>query len=215
MRKIKFLALFLFSIMLFGCTSLDYTGEDYKTIDSQTVKTSEDFVFNTFKKSVDNVNVKVGISKTPVQEILALYIQIENLSYETPYTFKVEDLRLSDGDGEIQFITSNNYLSIYQTQESSAMNSMSSMGATFSNMAGMTTNYNEMNQSMVQNASETANRDAFLKMEQLGNRILKHSIRVSSVISPRRAQYFYFFFQDKEKYPINVKYKTLNYRFNL
>ncbi len=215
MRTIKFLTLFLFSLMLFGCTSLDYTGEDYKTIDSQTVKTSEDFVFNTFKKTIDNVNVKIGISKTPVQEILALYIQIENLNYETPYTFKVDDLRVSDSDGDIKFITSNNYLNIYQTQESSAMSAMSSMGATFSNMAGMTTNYNEMNQTMVQNASETSNKDTFSKIEQLGNRILKHSIQVSSVISPRRAQYFYFFFQDKERYPIGVKYRTLNYQFNL
>jgi len=215
MKILKLLAILLLSITFIGCSSLEYTGEDYKTENNLTVKTNEDFVFNTYKKSLDNVNVKVGISKTPIAEILALYIQIENLNYETPYTFKVEDLRVSDSDGEIQFITSNNYLSIYQTQESSAMNSLSTMGATFSNIAGMTAGYNEVNQTMMQNASQASNSDAYSKMEELGNKILKHSIRVSSVISPRRAQYFYFFFQDRDKFPINVRYKTLDYQFKL
>ena len=215
MKFLKFLVLFLFSVVLFGCTSLDYTGEDYKTVVSQTTKTSEDFVFNTVKKPLNNINVNVGISKTPVQELLVLYIQIENLSYETPYTFRVEDLRVSDSDGDIQFITSNNYLSIYQTQEANSMSSMGTMGATLTNIAGMTSNYNEINQSIMQSTSQASNQDAYSKMEDLGNKILKHSIKVSSVISARKSQYFYFFFQDKEKYPINVNYKSLNYQFNL
>lgn len=215
MKKIKFLVLFLLSFMLFGCASLDYTGEDYQSENKQTIKTSEDFVFNTYKKTIDNANIKIGIAKTPVQEILTLYIQVENLNYETPYTFRVEDLRVYDTSGEIQFITSNNYLSIYQQQESAAMTAMSTMGATFSNMAGLTTNYNEMNQSIVQNASEMSNKDAFSRMEDLGNRILKHTIKVSSVISPRKSQYFYFFFEDKDNFPLSVKYKTLDYQFKL
>ncbi len=215
MRILKFLTLFLLSITLFGCSSLDYAGEDYKSENTQTIKTNEDFVFNTYKKSLNDVNVKVGISKTPVQELLVLYIQIENLNYNNPYTFKVDDLRVSDGDGEIQFITSNNYLNIYQTQEASSMSSMSMVGANLTNMAGITSNYNEINQTMMQNTAQASNNDAYAKMEEFGNKILKHSIRVSSVISPRRAQYFYFFFQDREKSPINVRYKTLDYQFKL
>ena len=215
MKKIKFLALFLLSIALFGCSSLDYTGEDYRSENTQTIKTAEDFVFNTYKKTLDEANIKIGISRTPVQEILALYVQVENLSYDKPYTFKVEDLRVYDSQGEIQFITSNNYLSIYQTQEASSMASMATVGANFSNMAGMTANYNEINQGMIQNSAQTSNQDAYTKMEILGNQILKHSIRISSNISPRKAQYFYFFFQNRESSPINVKYKTLNYQFKL
>lgn len=215
MKSVKFLILFAISLMLFGCASLEYTGEDYKAENSQTVKTNEDFVFSTYKKSLDSVNVKIGISKTPVQEILALYVQIENLNYESPYTFKVEDLRVYDEDGDIQFITSNNYLSIYQTQEASSMSAMSTMGATFQNMSGLTAQYNEINQTNIQNVSQMANDDAFNRMEVLGNGILKHSIRVSSNISPRKTQYFYFFFQDKEKSPIYVKYKGLIYQFKL
>ena len=215
MKKIKFLVLFLLSFMLFGCASLDYTGEDYQSENKQTIKTSEDFVFNTYKKTIDNANIKIGIAKTPVQEILTLYIQVENLNYETPYTIRVEDLRVYDTSGEIQFITSNNYLSLYQQHESAAMTAMSTMGATFSNMAGLTTNYNEMNQSIVQNASEMSNKDAFSRMEDLGNRILKHTIKVSSVISPRKSQNFYYFFEDKDNFPLSVKYKTLYYQFKL
>ena len=215
MKAIKFLVLFILSTMLFGCASLDYTGEDYKTENSQTIRTQEDFVFNTYKKSLGDVNVKIGITKSPIQEILVMYVQIENLNYENPYTFKVEDLRVHDELGDIQFITSNNYLNIYQTQESSAMSAMSNMGATFSNMTGLTSTYSEVNQAVVQNASGQASKDVYSKMETIGNSILKHSIRTSSSISPRRGQYFYFFFQDREKSPINVRYKTLNYQFKL
>ena len=57
MKTIKFLVLFILSTMLFGCASLDYAGEDYKTENSQTIRTQEDFVFNTYKKSLGDVNV--------------------------------------------------------------------------------------------------------------------------------------------------------------
>ena len=215
MKILKLFAILLLSCAFVGCSSLDYTGEDYKVENTQSIKTAEDFVFNTYKKTVNDANIKIGISKTPVMEILALYVQVENLSYEKPYVFKVEDLRLFDSNGEIQFITSNNYLSIYQSQEASSMTSMGTMGATLTNMAGVTANYNEINQTMMQNSSQSSNQAAYARMEALGNRILKHSIRVSSSVSPRKSQYYYFFFQDREKYPINVKYKTLNYQFNL
>ena len=100
MAKIKFLkqfftylTLLLFSLSLYGCSTLSYVGEDYNQQNIQTVKTDEEFVFNVYKKTIDNANIKIGITRTPVPEILALYIQVENLSYETPYIFKVEDLK--------------------------------------------------------------------------------------------------------------------------
>lgn len=211
----SYLTLFLFSIVLCGCSTLSYVGEDYNQQNIQTVKTNEDFVFNVYKKTTDNANVKIGITRTPVPEILALYIQVENLSYETPYIFKVEDLNISNPDRELQFITTSNYLNIYQTQEASSMAAMSSMGATLTNMTGMTSNYNEFNQSMVQNSSEQSNKSVFSKIEEIGNQISKHSIKYSSTISPRKSQYFYFFFEDLEKFPISVNYKNLNYQFTL
>ena len=215
MKTIKFLAIFLLSMMLFGCSSLEYTGEDYKSENTQTIKTSEDFVFKIYKKSLNNANIKIGISKTSIMEILALYVQVENLSYETPYLFKVEDLRIYDNEGELKFITSNNYLNIYQSQEAQAITSMSTIGSTLTNIAGVTTNYNEINQTMMQNTAQSSNQDTYTKIGDLGNRILKHSIKVSSNISPRKAQYFYFFFENRDEFPINVKYKSLNYQFNL
>ena len=116
MKKIKVIGCLLFlacvATFLSGCATLTYVGEDYSQNNLQTVKTTEDLVFNTYKKTTDNANIKIGITKTPVPEILALYVQVENLSYETPYVFKVEDLRLSNAQREIQFISSNNYLSI-------------------------------------------------------------------------------------------------------
>lgn len=211
----KQIILLTLSVILTGCATLSYSGEDYSADNTQTIKTQEDFIFNTYKKTIDNANIKIGISKTPVPEILALYVQVENLSYETPYVFRVENLRISNPDSELQFLTSNNYLSIYQNQEANSMAAMSSMGQTLTNMTGMMTNYNEFNQSMAQNAAEETNKSAFNRMEQIGNQILSHSIKVSSTISPRRSQYYYFFFEDFDKFPIYVKYKTLNYQFML
>ena len=218
MGKIKKLKLILLTCAMFlfgGCATLTYVGDDYNSNNTQTIKTNEDFIFNVYKKSNQNINLKMGISKTPVPEILALFVQVENLSYETPYTFKVEDLLMSNPDRNLQFITSNNYLDIWQNQEASSMAAMSSMGATITNMTGMTANYNEMNQSMVQNSSEQSNQSAFSRLETIGNQVLKHSIKYSATISPRKSQYFYFFFEDLDKYPIIVQYKDLKYQFQL
>ena len=115
-KKIRLLLLFFVSALLCACSTLSYVGDDYKEENTQTVKTNEDFVFNVYKKTMENINLKAGISRTPIPEVLVLYVQVENLSYETPYVFKVEDLRVSDPMKEIQFITTNNYLSIYQEQ---------------------------------------------------------------------------------------------------
>ena len=219
MKKIKktlsIAALFMTMLLFSGCATLTYVGEDYAAENVQTVKTSEDLVFNVFKKTTDNANIKIGISRTPVPEILALYVQIENLSYETPYTFRVDDLRISNSDGELHFITSNNYLNIYQNQEASSMSALSNMGSAFTTMTGMNANYSEFNQSMVQNSAQETNKSAFSRIEEIGSQISKHSIKHSATISPRRSQYFYFFFEDKEIFPIEVNYKTLNYQFKL
>jgi len=215
----KFVGLAVLSLMaLFigGCSTLDYVGEDYNVVNKQTVKTQEEFVFNVYKKSLSNANVKIGISKTPIAEILALYIQIENLSYDTPYVFKVEDLYLSDKSRALQFITSNNYLSIWQTQEASSMTQMSTLGSTIQNMTGMTgNNYNEINQATIQNVAQSTNESAYNRLETIGTKILKHSIKHSSTISPRKSQYYYFFFEDTQNFPLTVRYKGLNYQFNL
>ncbi len=215
-RLIKHLVLlFCVSLVLSGCATLTYTGNDYDVNNVQTVKTDDDFVFNVYKKNLDNINIKTGISKTPVPEILALYVQIENLSYETPYIFKVEDLRLSNDEKELQFITTTNYLNIWQTQEASSMAAMANVGNSLTTMAGMTANYNDYNQSIAQNSSEQSKNSAFSRLETIGNNISKHSVKYSSTISPRRSQYFYFFFEDLDKFPIYIKYKTLNWQYSL
>jgi len=216
MKKIFSLTLLaLCSLFIGGCATLTYSGEDYSETNLQTVKTTEDLIFNTYKKTIDNANVKIGISKTPVPEILALYVQIENLSYETPYIFKVEDLNLSNNEKALQFITSNNYLNIYNNQEATSMAAMGAMSATLTNMTGMTANMNEMNQTMIQNSAQQSSQSAFSRLEEIGNQIAKHSIKHSSTISPRRSQYFYFFFEDLGVFPVNVDYRGLKYQFEL
>jgi len=205
----------ILSLFIGGCATLTYSGEDYNQNNLQTVKTTEDLVFNTYKKTLGNANIKMGISKTPVPEILALYVQIENLSYETPYTFRVEDLHLSNDVTQLQFITSDNYLSIYNNQEASSMAAMGAMSATLTNMTGMTANMNEFNQSMIQNSAQESNKSAFSRLEEVGVQISRHSIKHSSTISPRRSQYFYFFFEDMDSFPVYVNYKGLKYQFSL
>lgn len=219
MKKIRFaLGLFLFalsSILLSGCATLTYSGEDFDSNNLQTVRTQEEFVFQTYTKSTDNIRFKTGITKTPVPEVLALYVQIDNLSYETPYTFKVEDLSVSNPRSTMQFITTNNYLSIWQNQEAASISAMSAMGSNLANMTNMSANFNEYNQTMLQNQSQETNKSAFSHLERIGNELSKHSIKVSSTISPRKSQYFYFFFEDLDEYPIYIEYKNLNYEFKL
>lgn len=214
----KIITLTAFTVLAFllcGCSTLSYVGEDYASNNTETVRTNEDFLFNTYKKTINNANIKMGISKTAVPEILTLYVRVENLSQETPYTFKVEDLHVKSPEKAIQFITSNNYLSIWQTQEASSMSAMGNMTSTITNMTGMNSNYNDYNQSMVQNAAEQTNKSAFTYLETNGNKILKHSIKTATTISPRKSQYFYFFFEDPGSFPITVNYKNLTYQFKL
>lgn len=220
MKKISNLfnlvVLCLFTLFFAGCATLSYSGDDYNEANMQTVKTNEDFIFTTYKKTTGNANIRIGVSKTPVPEVLALYVQVENLSYETPYIFKVEDLHISTPEvGQMHFITSSSYLNIYNNQEASSMAAMSAMSTTLTNMTGMTANMNEFNQTMMQNSAQQSNQTAFSRLEQVGNQIAKHSIKHSSTISPRKSQYYYFFFEDVDSFPLTVTYKNLKYQFEL
>jgi len=209
----KCILLSALALGLCGCATSSYVGEDYNSSNMQTVKTNEEFMFDVYKKSIDNTNVKIGISKTTIPEILAIYVQIDNLSYETPYIFKVDDLRVYAQDKEVKLISSSSYLNIYQAAEASSMAAMSSIAPTLQNMTGMMTNYNEINQTMIQNANQESSSSAFSKMETIGNQISKHSIKYSSAISPRKSQYYYFFIENTDEPLLTVKYKTLNYQF--
>jgi len=212
---LKTSTLVILAFSLFGCATLSYSGEDYNSDNTQTVKTNEDFVFDTYKKTIDNANVKIGITRTSVPEILALYVQVENLSYESPYMFKVEDLNIFNPEKELPFITTNNYLSIWQQQEASAMSSVGTFGNTLTTMTGMNANYNDFNQAIAQKNTEESNQSAFQRLDEIGSNVLKHTIKISSQISPRKSQYFYFFFEDTDKFPIKVVYKSLEYQFKL
>ena len=215
MKKfLNFAFLFFVLILTSGCSTLTYVGDDYVANNTQTIKTSEDFLFNVYKKQLGTTNIKIGISKTPIAELLALYVQIENYSYDTPYVFKVEDLRVSSQAGNIPFITSNNYLSIWQSQEAASMAQMGTMSATLTTMTGLTSNYNDFNQGIMQTAAQKTTESAFNTIETTGTQILKHTIKTSSTINPRKSQYFYFFFEDTDE-ELTVKYKTLEYKFKI
>lgn len=203
------------SIVLGGCATLSYVGEDYDSNNTQTIKTTEELVFSVYKKTVDNANIKIGITRTAVPEILALYVQVENLSYDTPYSFKVEDLKVSDPNKQLLFLTSSNYLNIWQAQEAQSMSAMGTIGSSITTMTGMNTNYNDYNQSIAQKTSEETSNSTFRRIDEIGSQITKHSIRTFSTISPRKSQYFYFFFEDTDNYPIKVLYKDLEYQFKL
>jgi len=218
-KKIKiFLTLailFLSTIFFSGCATLSYVGEDSENVNILTVKTEENFVFDVCKKSLNNINASVGITKTSIPEILALYVQIENLSYETPYIFKVEDFYVSNSNGHVPFISTSAYLNIWQTQEANSMSAMGQMSTALTAMTGISSNYNDFNQSVAQNSAQATTNSAFSQMEEIGNRILKHSVKHSAQISPRKSKYFYFFIEDKEIFPITVNYKNASYQFTL
>ena len=206
---------FISTIFLTGCATLSYVGDDSDSVNIQTVKTEENFVFDVCKKSTNDINALIGITRTAVQEILVLYVQIENLSYETPFLFKVEDLKVSSPNEEVRFLPPSTYLSVWQTQEANSMSAMGQMDATITTMTGIGSNYNDFNQSIAQNSAHSTTNSAFSLMQQTGDEILKHSVKFNSQISPRKSKYFYFFFEDKEQFPISVNYKNLSYQFTL
>ena len=81
--------------ILTGCTSLSYVGDDFDSKNSATVQTSELFTFSTYNKSSneENIDMKVGVSKTPLPDALVLNVDIKN-NTAADYIFYLKDMKI-------------------------------------------------------------------------------------------------------------------------
>ena len=213
-------ALLVSALALSGCASLAYIGDDYDSKNISSIQTDEAFYFSTYIKDsqTEEISLRLGVAKTPVQEILATYVQITNNSTANDYVFHTKDLEIRANDGTlVETISPSNYLGAYQSSQAGAIASMTQMASGFNNFASIANTYHQLNQAtstMRSNAvSETDN--AYRQISAVVEGITQHTINNSAVIKPRETRFFYIFIEDPDSYPIKLEYKDLTYQFML
>ncbi len=208
----KILSVCSLALFLAGCTSLDYTGTDFETIKSAYIETDENFSLQTYEKSLGEQNINIGISETPLEAALVLYIKIQNPT-DTSYKFNMEDVEVTSPIGDVSFIPPSHYIEAYQNYEAANYAGMVNAGAALSSFATL---QNQYRQTVTNTQTNIENRNQSPELVALENTILgiqKHSITSYKFLEPNSSEYFYIFLQKPEEYPIVVKYKNLTYEF--
>lgn len=210
-------ALLLSVLALGGCSTLSYVGEDYNAKNTAMIQTDEMFYFSTYNKvsPAEDISMRVGISKTPVPDILAAYIQINNNSSTNDYVFYTKDFVMSANDIPVDLISSSNYLGAYQSSQAGALAAMSQASGTLSSIATIANTYQRLNQtSPVAEPSNVSTSDgAYKQISAVVEGISKHTINNAAVVRPQENRFFYMFMKDPGIYPIKVDYKDLTYSF--
>lgn len=210
-------AVVLSTIALGGCSTLSYVGEDFDAKNSALIQTDEMFYFSTYNKTSasEDISMRVGISKTPVPDVLAAYVQINNNSSANDYVFYTKDFELSANNTPISLISSSNYLGAYQSSQAGALASMSQASGTLSNIANIANNYQRLNQTnpIAETTSVSSSDGAYKQISTVVEGISEHTINTAAVVKPKENKFFYLFIKDPGVYPINVTYKDLSYSF--
>lgn len=209
----KLLLTLSLALALTGCTSLDYVDDDVQTVQTSRVQTSENFNFQVFEKSIDNVNIKAGISETNLESALVLYMSVQNNS-DTNYKFTMSDIKVTSPIGEVTIIPSSLFIEGYYNFEASNYANLANAGTMLGNFASIQNtryaNYQSVS-SKTQNMNST-NPD-MVEIEKVVEGIQKHTTSTYQYISPNSREYFYIFLRKPEEYPIVVNYKSLTYKF--
>ncbi len=206
------LSVFSLALFLTGCTSLNYVDDDFDETKVSTVQTNEMFNISTYMKTSGNQTVKMGISQTPLEGAMVLFVQIKNNS-DMLYRFNVEDIYVESPIGEISFITPSSYIEAYQNYEAQNYAGLMAAGTQLNSFANI---QNPYRQTLTQpNAAiENQNKTPELKqLEQTIAGIQKHTTTTTGYINPYSEEYYYIFIRKPEEYPITVKYKDLIYKF--
>ena len=210
-------AIILGALALGGCSTLSYVGEDFDAKNSALIQTDEMFYFSTYNKTSANedISMRVGVSKTPVPDVLATYVQINNNSATNDYVFYTKDFAISANNTPVELITSSNYLGAYQSSQAGALASMSQASGALNNIANIANTYQRLNQtSPVAEPSNVSSDDgAYKQISAVVEGISKHTINNAAVVSPKENKFFYIFVKDPGVYPIKIDYKDLTYSF--
>ena len=210
-------AILISALALGGCSTLSYVGEDYNAKNSAFIQTDEMFYFSTYNKTSadEDISMRVGISKTPVPDILATYVQINNNSTTNDYVFYTKDFVISANNTPVDLITSSNYLGAYQSSQAGALASMSQATSTIGNIANIANTYQRLNQTspVAESANVSSNDGAYKQISAVVEGISQHTINNAAVIKPKENKFFYIFIKDPGIYPIKIDYKDLTYSF--
>ena len=210
-------AIILSALALGGCSTLSYVGDDYNAKNSAFIQTDEMFYFSTYNKTSTNedISMRVGVSKTPVPDVLVTYVQINNNSSTNDYVFYTKDFAISANNTPVELITSSNYLGAYQSSQAGALAAMSQASGTINNIANIANNYQRLNQTspIAEPSSVSADDGAYKQISAVVEGISGHTINNAAVISPKENKFFYIFVKDPGVYPVKIDYKDLSYSF--
>ena len=170
--------------ILTGCTSLSYVGDDFDSKNSATVQTSELFTFSTYNKSSneENIDMKVGVSKTPLPDALVLYVDIKN-NTAADYIFYLKDMEIKVGNEKLTPIAPSSYIEAYQSYETGTYAGLANIAPTLGAFADIQNNYQNVNNTINTAASKSNSHNAVTsQIGSIVNGISKHTISSASVI---------------------------------
>ena len=210
-------AVLISALALSGCSTLSYVGEDFDAKNAALIQTDEMFYFSTYNKTSTNedISMRVGVSKTPVPDVLAAYVQINNNSSTNDYVFYTKDFAISASNTPVEIISSSNYLGAYQSSQAGALASMSQASSAIGNIANIANTYQRLNQTspVAESANVSSNDGAYKQISTVVEGISEHTINNAAVIKPKENKFFYIFIKDPGIYPIKIDYKDLTYSF--
>lgn len=203
-------------VLLSGCTSLSYVGDDFDSKKSAALQTSELFTFSTYTKTSDeeNIDMKLGVAKTPLPDALVVYINVKNNSKAADYVFYLKDLVIKTGNETLTPIPPSAYLNAYQSYETGTHNGLSNIAPTLGAFADIQNAYQNVN-NMVNTASvkNNVNNAATSQIGSIAKGISSHTITSAGVIKTGSSDFFYIFLKDPGMLPIDITYKDLNFSF--
>lgn len=203
----------LSAFVLTGCASMSYTGSDYDVNNVKKLQTQGGFYFSTYSKksTTENVDLRIGVAQTPIQDVLVIYAELTN-NNKSPYVLYQKDFKFTSSNGKAQIITAAQYINAYQSQETSAYASMQALAPTIATIATISNNFQTDGQNKVvteQNSRSNLN----AQIEKVVDGVTKFSLTNASVISAGETKYYYLFLQTNVESTISLNYKDLAYTF--
>lgn len=202
------------ALVLCGCSALQYSGDDFDKIKQSSVTTNESFYFKTYEKQVNTaVTMKVGVAKSQISDVLAVYIGVQN-NGDYPYNFNTEDVYVRLGGKTAKIVKSSDYVTWYQEQEQALIAASSGLAPTLNSVANFANHY----QSDTRQIAMAENNDMELSLKQISavaEGIETHALRSIAQIPSGEKKYFYLFIEDTELYPVEITYQNLKYTFDV
>jgi hypothetical protein len=170
-------------------------------------------VFSTYQKEADGLGLRLGISKSPVQGALIVYVEVTN-NTGSDYVFSAKDLVLTTkADGkQIPTINPADYINAYQGEQTGLIAGMQAMAPTLKSIATIS-NATYANELRSTHAEHLATDSNTLEIANLVKGIARHTLGTSATVENNSKNYFYLFYQDMDTFPIEVKYGNLTYSF--